>query len=164
MIQRPTIQIDGVYATSPQHDELCQQICCLLNRRAAIGTTTRLCLLDFIISIRPSPETRLFRLDLRTYGIIHRVLNQIGDETDLSERHFLQDVLRWTIDCHRERVWSRVRSWGGGRGRTMGSSVSRGRTLVNRITDGSSGTRRITDGNVRCRRCHQDGLPFDMLT
>jgi hypothetical protein len=45
----------------------------------------------------------------------------------------LQDVLRWTVDCHRERIWSRLRGWDGGRERS------------------------VVHGNLRCHRCHRRG-------
>jgi hypothetical protein len=132
---------DCLYATASQHLELCQHICSLLNapQRHPIATSTRLCLLDFLIDLRPSPENRVYRLDLRTYHVIRRVLTQISEDMNVGERHFLQDVLRWTVDCHRERVVSRLRSWDGVRGRIQQRPSNRS----------SSG--------LRCRRCHQSG-------
>ena len=139
---------DRVYATASQHLELCQHICRLLNAHRPIATSTRLYLLDFLIDLRPSPENRIYRLDIRTYHVLRRVLTQIGEEMNVGERHFLQDILRWTVDCHRERVVSRLRTWNGG------VSSVRSRDLRDRIQ--SSAGR----NSARCHRCHQYGIYF----
>ena len=138
---------DRVYATASQHLELCQRICYLLNTRRPIATSTRLYLLDFLIDLRPSPENRIYRLDTRTYYVLRRVLTQIGEEMNVGERHFLQDILRWTVDCHRERVVSRLRSWDGGV-----PAVVQGRNLRDRIQAPAG------RNSVRCHRCHQYGI------
>ena len=141
---------ERVYATASQHLELCHHICYLLNsrRRHPIATSTRLYLLDFLIDLRPSPENRTYRLDVRTYHVLRRVLTQITEEMNVGERHFLQDVLRWTVDCHRERVVSRLRTWDG---RLQGRIQSGGGPVRNSL--------HITgnDNSVRCHRCHQYG-------
>jgi hypothetical protein len=132
---------DHLYATASQHSELCQHICNLLNtpQRHPIATSTRLYLLDFLIDLRPSPDNRVYRLDLRTYHVIRRVLTQIGEEMTVGERHFLQDILRWTVDCHRERVVSRLRSSDGGHARIQQRPSNRSPSLL------------------RCHRCHRFG-------
>lgn len=163
---------DQVYATASQHLELCQHICHLLhtNRRGRrpIATSTRLYLLDFLIDLRPSPENRIYRLDIRTYHVLRRILSQIGSGEagmNIGERHFLQDVLRWTVDCHRERVVSRVRmasAWdsnGDGRGR---GAIGRNRIQRGPVRNSLHITGNATgDNSVRCHRCHQYGnTPF----
>ena len=145
---------DRVYATASQHLELCQHICWLLNTRRPIATSTRLYLLDFLIDLRPSPENRIYRLDTRTYHVLRRVLTQIGEEMNVGERHFLQDVLRWTVDCHRERVVSRLHTWDG-------NDAVGGGHLPERIQGHVSGR----NNSVRCHRCHQYGnIPFGNRT
>jgi hypothetical protein len=135
--------MDRQWATSSQYNDLCRQICALLNRsrharRSPISTSTRLSLLDFLINLRPSQENRFHQLDLRTYHIINRILNEITEELNVGDRHYLQDVLRWTVDCHRERIWSRLRGYQGGGGRS----------LVRREPDRHS---------TRCYRCNRIG-------
>lgn len=131
---------ERLYATSSQHVELAQYICYLLNdpRRHPISTSTRIYLLDLLIDLRPSPENRYLRLDLRTFHVLRRTLWEIAEGGTIGERHFLQDVLRWTVDCHRERVWSRLRTVGGG-------DAFRGRIHRQRYT------------SVRCHRCYEYG-------
>jgi len=86
----------------------------------------------------------MYRLDIRTYHVLRRVLSEISEELSVGERHFLQDVLRWTVDCHRERVVNRLRTWDGGR--------------VNRTQGLIRNSLRITGNNpMRCHRCHQSG-------
>lgn len=133
------------WATSSQYNDLCRHICTLLNRsrnarRFPMSTSTRLSLLDFLMNLRPSQENRYHQLDLRTYHVIDRILNEMAVELNVGERHYLQDVLRWTVDCHRERIWSRYRG-GGGRGLAT----------------------REGDRRPRCHRCHRIGtLPRDV--
>src|SRR2546430_10984494 len=143
----PRKMADRVYATASQHLELCQHICYLLNTRRPIATSTRLYLLDFLVDLRPSPENRIYRLDTRTYHVLRRVLTQIGQEMNVGERHFLQDILRWTVDCHRERVVSRLRPWDGGV-----STVVQNGALRERIQAPTS------RNSVRCHRCHRYGI------
>jgi len=132
---------ERIYATSSQHVELAQYICYLLNdsRRHPISTSTRIYLLDLLIDLRPSPENRYLRLDLRTFHVLRRTLWEIADGRNVGERHLLQDVLRWTVDCHRERVWSRLRVTNGG------GEAFQGRIYRERHT------------SVRCHRCHEYG-------
>ena len=135
-----TKMAERLYATASQHVELTQYICYLINdpRRHPISTSTRLYLLDLLLYIRPLAENRHFRLDLRTFYVLRRTLWEIAGGRNVAERHFLQDVLRWTMDCHRERVWNRLR-------------------LRDRIVAFSGRTERPRYTSVRCRRCHEYG-------
>jgi len=100
---------DRTYATASQHLELCQHIIYHLNSCQSIATSPRLYLLEFLVHLRPSPEGAVYRVNVRTYHILRRVLPQIGKAGTIGERLFLQDVLRWTVDYLRERVNSRIK-------------------------------------------------------
>jgi hypothetical protein len=142
---------ERLYATASQHIELAQYICYLLNdpRRHPISTSTRLYLLDLLIDLHPSPDNRHFRLDLRTFHILRRTLWEMAQGRPIGERHFLQDVLRWTVVCHRERVRSRLRWSAPATGE--GGAGGGGGSLRGRIR-GNGG-----HASVRCHRCHQYG-------
>src|SRR5271170_5004627 len=118
---------ERLYATSSQHIELAQYICYFLNDSLhhLISTSTRIYLLDLLIDLRPSPENCHHRLDLRTFHVLRRTLWEIAEGRDIGERHFLQDVLRWTVDCYSEQVWSRLRTMDGGQ--MLGKRIHRQR-------------------------------------
>ena len=107
--KKNVIIADRTYATASQHLELCQHIIYHLNSCQSIATSPRLCLLEFLVHLRPSPEGAVYRVNVRTYHILRRVLPQIGQAGTIGERLFLQDVLRWTVDYLRERVNSRIK-------------------------------------------------------
>ena len=140
---------DRVYASATQHLHLCQHITYLLNSpQHPISTSCRLFLLDFILDIRPSPENRLHRLDVRTYHVLRRILYQMCEEIDIGQRHFFQDVLRLTISCHCERLRSRLRQWGSGTMPHVRESY--------RIPSRSGADAR--NNFIRCHRCREFGM------
>ena len=129
--------MDRFYATTHQHEQLSHHICWLLRaRRYPLSTSTRLSLIDMLLEIRPSPENSMNRLDLRTFHLVRRVLTELSRDLEVAERHYLQDIIRWAVDCHRERVFARIRQLGVGNGNGMSRE------------------------SQRCHRCHQYGERF----
>jgi len=146
---------DRVYASSTDHLQLCQHISYLLNSpQHPISTSTRLFLLDFLLDMRPSPGNRIYRLDQRTHQVLRRILHQIGGELDLQGRYILQDMLRLTINCHRERVRSRLRGRDSGVGSGIREHFDRNR-IRGRMTSRTGDAAR--NSSVRCYRCREFG-------
>jgi hypothetical protein len=166
MSDQRLVPANRIYASASQHLELCQHIIYLLNCRP-VATSTRLYLLDFLIDLRPSPENAIYRVDVRTYHVLRRVLVQIGEAETVSQRYLLQDLLRWTVDCHRERVSSRVRYWENGRYRRMPGPLGGRRAIWREVTPPVVERRETVhypaiDGSVRCHRCHRYGMLFHL--